>query len=104
MPLADTARPEGRNAAPQQCSGPAEWKQREERAIRIFRRKAHIYLPDRTVLSDDLRCLAMMQHHGAPTRLFDFTKSPYVAAFFALEQATEKTIPIRTVAICGASA
>jgi hypothetical protein len=63
------------------------WRQREERAIRIFRRKAHVYLPDKSVLEDDLRCLAMMQHHGAPTRLLDFTKSPFVAAFFALEQA-----------------
>lgn len=61
------------------------WQEREERAIRVFRRKAHVYLPDRTVLQDDLRCLAMMQHHGAPTRLLDFTKSPYVAAFFAME-------------------
>lgn len=63
-----------------------QWHQREERAIRIFRRKAHVYLPDKSMLDDDLRCLAMMQHHGAPTRLLDFTKSPFVAAFFALEK------------------
>jgi hypothetical protein len=63
------------------------WRSREERAIRIFRRKAHNYLPDQRVLDNDLRCLALMQHHGAPTRLLDFTKSPFVAAFFALEGA-----------------
>jgi hypothetical protein len=72
----------------QQSGVPRElWDEREARALRIFRRKAHNYLPDRSVLADDLRCLAMMQHHGAPTRLLDFTKSPYVAAFFALEAA-----------------
>ncbi|RJF95028.1 FRG domain-containing protein [Noviherbaspirillum saxi] len=63
------------------------WRSREERAIRIFRRKAHNYLLDPGVLDNDLRCLALMQHHGAPTRLLDFTKSPFVAAFFALENA-----------------
>ncbi len=65
------------------------WKKREARAIRIFRRKAHNYIDDLRTLDDDLRCLALMQHHGAPTRLLDFTKSPYVAAFFALEAATD---------------
>lgn len=64
------------------------WRAREERAIRIFRRKAHNYLADPRVLENDMRCLTLMQHHGAPTRLLDFTKSPFVAAFFALENAT----------------
>lgn len=64
------------------------WHLQELRAIRIFRRKAHNYVQDVRALSDVLRCLGLMQHHGAPTRLIDFTKSPYVAAFFALERAT----------------
>jgi hypothetical protein len=30
--------------------------------------------------------LALMQHHGAPTRLLDFSRSPFIAAFFSFEQ------------------
>ncbi len=67
---------------------PARWAEQESRAIRVFRRKAHYFLDDPSALDDGFRCLALMQHHGSPTRLIDFSKSAYVAAYFALENAT----------------
>jgi hypothetical protein len=63
------------------------WIEQETRVNRIFRRKAHLFLDRVPAEDDDFQWLALMQHHGAPTRLLDFTWSPYVAAFFALEKA-----------------
>ena len=62
------------------------WPQQEERILRIFKRKAHQFIDRPPDWDDDFQWLALMQHHGAPTRLIDFTWSPYVAAFFALER------------------
>src|SRR5262245_26223226 len=67
---------------------PNAWTDQEERILRIFKRKATHFLPHFPARDDDLQWLALMQDHGAPTRLLDFTWSPYVAAFFALHNAT----------------
>jgi hypothetical protein len=62
------------------------WPSQEGRILRIFKRKAHQFLNQPPDTDDDFQWMALMQHHGAPTRLIDFTWSPYVAAFFALER------------------
>jgi hypothetical protein len=67
---------------------PSDWLYREKKILHTFKRKAHLLLSRTPEDGETLEWLALMQHHGAPTRLLDFTWSPYVAAFFALERAT----------------
>jgi hypothetical protein len=65
----------------------------EFQAIREFRRRLRDPEHHR-VHRDTLFCLALMQHHGAPTRLLDCTYSPYVAAAFALERGIVSKKPV----------
>jgi len=68
---------------------PRAWRDQEDRILRIFKRKAIHFLDHIPSRDDDFEWLALMQDHGAPTRLLDFSWSPYVAAFFALHNARE---------------
>ncbi|MDV2986264.1 UNVERIFIED_CONTAM: FRG domain-containing protein [Methylobacteriaceae bacterium AG10] len=54
----------------------------EARLLRCFKREArpHLtYLP-----ADEWEWLAIAQHHGAPTRLIDWSESPMVSTYFAV--------------------
>ena len=61
--------------------------QTEDKMLKHFKRRAHLYLSDPPAWENELEWLALIQHYGGPTRLLDFSRSFYVAAFFATERA-----------------
>jgi hypothetical protein len=60
----------------------------EAAAIRTFRRHARslVQVSELDYLERILDSTTLMQHYGAPTRLLDWTLSPWVACYFALQE------------------
>lgn len=65
----------------------AELPELEEGLMRRFKREAHLYLSNEPAEGDRIGWLALMRHHGAPTRLLDWSYSFFVAVHFAIERA-----------------
>jgi hypothetical protein len=66
----------------------AEKLARERSSINLFRATARFFSSpgEQAALTDDFITLMILRHHEVPTRLLDWSQSPYVAAYFAVAQ------------------
>ncbi len=69
----------------ERCSSGIETVAKAQSVIEEFKQRAHIFTPDGYEPRNTVEWLSLMQQHGAPTRFLDFTESPYIAAYFAIE-------------------
>ena len=74
-----------------------EWSEMpdiEEGLLRRFKREAHLYLTHEPAEGDKIGWFSLMRHHGAPTRLLDWTYSFFVALYFAIARTEPDEAPL----------
>ena len=68
-----------------ECAQKPDWAMIEFKILQEFKSLARMHLdPSEVPVEDNFSWLALMQHYGIPTRLIDFTLSPYIALYFAI--------------------
>jgi FRG domain len=64
---------------------PSKRDEIEQLLLSNFRRECETYPEFKDIVKDDILTTALAQHFGIPTRLLDWSESPYIAAFFAFQ-------------------
>lgn len=70
----------------------------ESHLLNRFKQSAAYLLPQRP--QHEFDWLFIMQHHGVPTRLLDWSESPLVALYFAVEEGNENDGSLWVLAPC----
>jgi hypothetical protein len=65
---------------------PLDRQPEENELLFRFQQQVHNYVRHLPSVKDRASWLALMQHYGVPTRMLDWTQSPYVALYFAVEE------------------